>query len=157
MKNELRLVVTQDSEGNPITIVTNDFKMSVEEISDIYRHRWQIEIFFKWLKQHTQIKHLYGKSETAVTNQILIGLMTYCVLTLLKQKVGYSGPLLAIQHLLTTCRFESFASFIRRLHGNHRPPRRRLKHDEIYRLTEEQVMSGETELLNDTTIDPVIL
>jgi IS4 transposase len=157
MKNELRLVVTQDSKGNPLTIVTNDFKMSAEEISDIYRHRWQIELFFKWLKQHAQIKHLYGKSETAVTNQILIALMTYCVLVLLKLKAGYAGPLLVIQRLLITCRFEPFTSFIRKLYGKQRHPRRRLKHDEIYRLTETQVMTGDTELLYDMTIDPVIL
>ncbi|TYL13594.1 hypothetical protein MTAT_09900 [Moorella thermoacetica] len=41
-------------------IVTNDFKLTAEELSELYRNRWQIELFFKWIKQHLQVKHFYG-------------------------------------------------------------------------------------------------
>lgn len=52
MNYELRLMTTEDLDGNPIMIVTNDFQLSAEEIGDIYRYRWKIELFFKWIKQH---------------------------------------------------------------------------------------------------------
>lgn len=51
MKHPLRLIHTRDSEGNQIIIVTNDFSLDAFEISEIYRLRWQVELFFKWLKQ----------------------------------------------------------------------------------------------------------
>lgn len=52
MNYELRLVTTEDLDGDPIMIVKNDFQLSAEEIGDIYRYRWKIELFFKWIKQH---------------------------------------------------------------------------------------------------------
>ncbi|MEW6173427.1 MAG: transposase [Bacillota bacterium] len=52
MKHPLRMIVTKDTEGNPVVIFTNNFRLSVGQIGDIYRYRWQIEIFFKRLKQH---------------------------------------------------------------------------------------------------------
>lgn len=155
MKHRVRVVTTQDSQGNPITIVTNLFNVTAEEISDIYRNRWRIELFFKWLKKHTQIKHFYDMSMTAITNQIFICLLTYCALTLLRLKCGYKGQLLQIQRLLMTCRFETFTSFVRKLYGKERSSqgRRQLRHDEIYRFTEDQIMAGNIELLIDTTYD----
>ncbi|MCK4261113.1 MAG: transposase, partial [Halanaerobiales bacterium] len=66
MKNPLRLIETRDTNDNPIIIVTNDFDLSTEEISMIYRKRWQIELFFKWIKQNLNVKKFYGLSEQAV-------------------------------------------------------------------------------------------
>ncbi|GAW29775.1 transposase, partial [Carboxydocella sp. ULO1] len=63
MKHPVRLIETTDTEGNQITIVTNVFEKTAEEIGQLYRYRWQIEIFFKWLKQHLHVKHLYGLSQ----------------------------------------------------------------------------------------------
>lgn len=91
MKHELRLVVTKDTEGNPVMILTNVFEKSSEEIGSIYRNRWKIELFFKWIKQHLQIKHLYGQSAVAVENQIMLALLTYCAVMLLKLISGYQG------------------------------------------------------------------
>jgi IS4 transposase len=79
MDNVLRLIKTVDTKGNELLILTNRFDLEVEEISDMYRSRWAIELFFKWLKQHTKIKTFYGTSEKAVTNQILIALIYYCL------------------------------------------------------------------------------
>lgn len=68
MKHPLRLIEKMDGEGKQITILTNDMNMSVEELSDVYRIRWQIELFFKWLKQHLKVKRCYGHSAHAVYN-----------------------------------------------------------------------------------------
>lgn len=52
MKHPMQSITAHDTEGNPVVIVTNDFQLSAEEISDVYRYRWHIELFFKWIKQH---------------------------------------------------------------------------------------------------------
>ncbi len=97
MENLLRLIETKDSEDKPIVIVTNDFTLASEEIGEIYRYRWQIELFFKWIKQHLHIKHFYGIGQQAVELQLLIALITYCLLILIKQQTGYQGSLLEVK------------------------------------------------------------
>jgi hypothetical protein len=82
MDNYLCLIETVDTEGNPIRIVTNRFDLEAEELSEIYRSRWAIELFFKWIKQHVKIKSFYGTSQRAVENQIYIALIAYCLLLL---------------------------------------------------------------------------
>ncbi len=79
IQHPLRLIETTDSEGNRVTILTNDITLKAAEIADIYRYRWQIELFFKWTKQHLRVKHFYGLSQQAVENQIFIALITYCL------------------------------------------------------------------------------
>jgi len=161
MKHPLRLVEVEDTEGNPVIIVTNDFNLEAEEISDIYCYRWQIELFFKWIKQHFRIKHFYGLGQQAVENQLLIALITYCLLMIIKSKTGYNGPLLTIKRILHTCLFEPFMELVKKLHkkrkpsskGRQKPP----DHETIYQETERQVIAGEVEHLNVLTYDPVIL
>jgi len=161
MTNPLRLIETTDTEGKPVIIITNNFVLSAEEIGDIYRYRWQIELFFKWMKQHMRVKHFYGYSRQAVELQLYIALITYCLLVLIQRKTGYEGPLLTVKRLLnTTCLYEPFASFVLKLH--HKPNRssrgrRRTNHERIYEETVRQVMAGETDHLDDLTYDPVIL
>jgi len=116
MEHDLRLVITKDTEGKAIMILTNDFTMTAEEIGDIYRYRWQIELFFKWIKQHLTIKHLFGKSKAAVVNQLLIALITYCLMMLVKYRSAYQDRLLNIQRLLITCLYEPFTAFVQKLH-----------------------------------------
>lgn len=150
MKHQMRLLETLDSEDNVITIVTNDFDRDVEEIAEIYRRRWQIEIFFKWIKQHLEIKHLYGNSPQAVENQILIALITYCLLLLARYKFKPKEKLLKVKRIVIACLFESFKSFVRKLN---KPPAktskggRRIEHEREYREIERQVMSGEADHL----------
>ncbi|WP_081793791.1 IS4 family transposase [Paenibacillus darwinianus] len=55
MEHPLRLIECLDKEGNRVMIITNDFNLSEEEIGDLYRNRWQIELFFKWIKQHLHV------------------------------------------------------------------------------------------------------
>lgn len=159
MRHPLRLLETTDSEGKRVIIITNDFKLKAIEIADIYRYRWQIELFFKWIKQHLRVKRFYGLSQQAVENQIFIALITYCLLALLKLKMGYKGPLLSIQRLIHACLYEPFTSLVQRLYHKQRTSkgRRKMNHEEIYQMTVEQVLAGETDHLDDLTYDPVVL
>lgn len=145
MKHDLRLVITMDTKGKAVMILTNDFNITAEEIGTIYRYRWQIELFFKWIKQHLTIKHLFGKSKAAVVNQLFIALITYCLMMLIKYKAAYQGPLLDIQRLLITCLYEPFTSFVQKLHrnGNLTKGRQRQDSERVYEETLNQVLSGE--------------
>ena len=73
-------------------IVTNDLDASAEEITDIYKQRWQIELFFRWVKQTLRIRHFVGVSENAVRIQIAVALIAFLILRMaqLAQKVVHS-------------------------------------------------------------------
>jgi len=157
MEHKLRVITIDDSVNEPFSIVTNDFNRSAEEFGEIYRYRWQIELFFKWLKQHAQIKHFYGTSETAVINQLLLALMTYCTLILLKLEVKYERDLLTMQRTVIACLFESYHSFLKKLRRRKAKGSRRVDNKLLYRLTEHQVLNEETDWLNDLTYDPLFL
>lgn len=160
MKHPLRLVETEDTEGNPIIILTNDFELPAAEISDIYRHRWQIELFFKWIKQHLRVKHFYGLSQRAVENQLFIALITYCLMLLVQMKTGFQGNLLTIKQQLTTCLYDPFTSFVRKLYQKFGPGskgRRRMNHEVLFQETLRQVIAKEADHLDDLTYDPLVL
>lgn len=81
-------------------LITNRFDISADEISEIYRSRWAIELFFKWIKQHVKIKHFYGMSENAVKNQIYLALITYCLTVLIQSETKSGKSLLQITRFL---------------------------------------------------------
>jgi len=87
-ENVFRLVEVHDTKGNLLRLITNRFDLSADEISDVYRSCWAIELFFKWLKQHIEIKHFYGMTENALQNQIYIALITYCLHVLIRLEAG---------------------------------------------------------------------
>lgn len=80
--------VIDSSNGELFYIVTNYFDLTAEEIAQIYRLRWNIETFFKWIKQHLKIKKLFGTSFNAVLNQIYSALILFCLLKLMRILVG---------------------------------------------------------------------
>ena len=83
--DELRMVKVLDSQTNEIvTFITNNFEISAEDIAAIYRHRWEIESFFKWLKQNIVIKHLWGYSENAVRTHLWVAICAYLLLARIK-------------------------------------------------------------------------
>ena len=160
MQCPLRLIETQDTEENPIRILTNVTDLAAVELADVYRHRWKIELFFKWIKQHLKVKHFFGTSDQAVENQLYIALLTFCVLIKLQRHSGYTGTLLELTRLLLACLHDSFSDFLVKLL---RKPlrssrgRRVLDHDLIFEHTYEQVMVENIDFLYDSTYDPIIL
>lgn len=115
MKHKLRMVQTQDSQGNLLFLVTNRFDLSCDEISDMYRSRWAIETFFKWMKQHLRIKHFHGHSEQAVYNQIWIALIAFCLLLLVKLETKVDHSLLQLRRWLTTLLWQPYAEWLLRM------------------------------------------
>ena len=124
MEHPLRLIECNDSEGNVIRILTSDFSLETVEISDLYRNWWQIELFFKWIKQHLLVKKCYGTSKNAVYNQIRLALITYCLTLLMQKNITYQGRLLNVFKHLQLCWAEPFETFIKALF---RPPSRHSK------------------------------
>jgi hypothetical protein len=98
---ELRLVVYQDPEtGKVYKFLTNVFHLAALTIAQIYEARWEIEVFFKWIKQHLKIKTFLGTSENAVMTQIWITMITYLLLAYLKYQTQCQYSLLHLQRLL---------------------------------------------------------
>jgi hypothetical protein len=65
--------------------LTNDFELPALVVAEIYRNRWSLKLFFKWLKQHLKIKKFWGTSENAVRIQIYCAIITYCLVVIVKQ------------------------------------------------------------------------
>lgn len=81
----LRRVFVQREYKSPLVLVTNDLNRSSEEIADLYKSRWQIELFFKWIKQNLKIKKFLGTSENAVKTQICIAIIAFILIRLMKK------------------------------------------------------------------------
>ena len=113
-ENLFRLLEVEDTKGNILRLITNRFDLNAEEISEIYRSRWAIELFFKWLKQHVEIKHFYGMSETAIQNQIYLALITYCLHVLIQLETKSRKPLLRISRWLKATIWKPAYIWIRR-------------------------------------------
>lgn len=82
----LRRIEVAREDKPPLVLATNDLKRSAKSIAERYRARWQIELFFKWIKQHLRIKRFFGKSENAVRIQILTALIAYLLIALYAQQ-----------------------------------------------------------------------
>ena len=78
-----RIVVARDNAA-PLVLATNDLQSPATELAALYKRRWQIELFFKWIKQHLQIRRFFGRNENAVRIQLLTALIAYMLLVLLK-------------------------------------------------------------------------
>jgi IS4 transposase len=77
---KLRRIKYFDKEqGKTYVFLTNNFEITALEVALLYKHRWQIELFFKWIKQHLKIKRFWGESEDAVKTQIWIAVCTYLI------------------------------------------------------------------------------
>ena len=82
MADPVREIEVRISTGKTIRILTNDLDAPASEIADLYKQRWQIELFFKWIKQNLKIRHFLGTSENAVRIQIFVALIAYLLLRL---------------------------------------------------------------------------
>jgi hypothetical protein len=86
--------------------LTNNFALPALTIADLYRCRWQVELFFKWIKQHLRIKKFYGNSENAVKTQIWICIATYVLVLILKKQLGLIQSPYTILQILNVSLFE---------------------------------------------------
>ncbi|BAQ09620.1 transposase IS641 [Bacillus sp. OxB-1] len=120
-ENVFRILVIPDGKGGELRLITNRFDISAEEISEIYRSRWAIELFFKWLKQHVKIKHFYGQSEYAVKNQIYLALIAYCLNVLIQSETNSRKSILAISRILAANLWESSRYWLRRIRSGSIP------------------------------------
>lgn len=160
MQYPLRMIRTIDGDGNPVTIITSCFDLTAKEISDLYRYRWRIEIFFKWMKQHLKIKTFYGKSMNAVYNQIWIALITYCLQVLIQLRYNHEGSLLDVQRCLVDFLFKGLDEFIKSLFrkpGRTSKGRRKYDWDKEFLLIVQQFDKGEVSHLDDLNYDPLFI
>jgi hypothetical protein len=103
----LRRVRVRDLEnGKSITLLTNHFGLPAKTVADLYRSRWQVELFFKWIKQHLRIKAFYGTSENAVKTQIWIAISVYVLVAIVKKRLGIERDLYTILQILSVMLFE---------------------------------------------------
>ncbi len=103
----LRRVKYRDPEtGRTLVFLTNDFDLPALMIAELYRQRWQVELFFKWIKQHLRIKAFYGYSENAVRTQLWIAVAVYCLLAIIKKELKADRELHEIQEILRVSVFQ---------------------------------------------------
>ena len=103
----LRRVTYFDAEKEKrLKFLTNNFALPALTIAQIYKCRWQVELFFKWIKQHLRIKAFYGTSENAVKTQIWIAVSVYVLVAILRKRLGLEASLYQILQILSLTLFE---------------------------------------------------
>ncbi len=103
----LRRIRYKDPEtGKTLVFLTNNFAIPALTITELYRSRWKIELFFKWIKQHLRIKAFYGTSENAVKTQIWIAISVYVLVAILAKRLGAERDLYTILQILSVTLFE---------------------------------------------------
>jgi len=93
-------------QGRALIFLTNQFVLPALTIAELYRYRWRVEIFFKWIKQHLRIKKFFGTSENAVKTQIWIAISTYVLVAIMKKKLKIDLSLYTILQILSISLFE---------------------------------------------------
>ena len=107
----LRRVSYVDAATNKrLKFLTNNFALPALTIAEIYRSRWQVELFFKWVKQHLRIKKFYGASENAVKTQIWIAVSVYVLVAIVRKRLGLEASLYQILQILSVTLFEKTPS-----------------------------------------------
>ena len=103
----LRRIRFRDSQTNKtLTFLTNNFNLPAFTITELYRCRWQVELFFKWIKQHLRIRAFFGTSENAVKSQIWIAMSVYVLVAIVKKRLQLPGSLYQTLQILSLTMFE---------------------------------------------------
>ena len=103
----LRKVSFVDAEtGKRLVFLTNNFSLPAATVAAIYKQRWQVELFFKWIKQHLRIKAFYGTSENAVKTQIWIAVSVYVLVAIVRKRLELKASLYQILQVLSLTLFE---------------------------------------------------
>ena len=103
----IRMVTYEDFATNTVyNFLTNDFELSSLTIAELYRERWKVELFFKWIKQHLRIKSFYGTSQNAVYSQIWIAVCSYLLIAIMKKRIGLDQSLYTLSQTIGLTLFE---------------------------------------------------
>jgi len=103
----LRRIKYYDSKSNKtFNFLTNNFTIPAQTVTELYRYRWQVELFFKWIKQHLRIKSFFGTSENAVKSQIWIAISVYVLVAIIKKRLDLKIELYTILQILSLTLFE---------------------------------------------------
>jgi hypothetical protein len=103
----LRRIRFKDADtGKTLVFLTNQFALPAATICALYKSRWQVELFFKWIKQHLRIKQFYGTSENAVKTQIWIAVSVYVLVAIVKKRLGLDASLYTLLQILSVTLFE---------------------------------------------------
>ena len=103
----LRRIRFKDPEsGKTLVFLTNNFVLPAATICALYKARWQVELFFKWIKQHLRIKKFYGTSENAVKSQIWIAVSVYVLVAIIKKRLNLDASLYTLLQILSVTLFE---------------------------------------------------
>ena len=101
-----RVKYWDESTGKTFNFLTNNFAIPALTVAELYRYRWQVELFFKWIKQHLRIKSFFGTSENAVKSQIWIAVSVYVLVAIIKKRLDLPVSLYTILQTLSLTVFE---------------------------------------------------
>jgi IS4 transposase len=106
----MRMVKYYDYKTNKLyTFITNNFKLAAKTIADIYKDRWQVELFFKWIKQNLKIKNFWGTSENAVMSQIWVAMIFYLLVSYIKFQTKSNLSILEFTRIIRATLFKKVA------------------------------------------------
>ncbi len=98
----IRRVVFYDKGSNrTFVFYTNNMQITAEDVALLYKYRWRVELFYKWLKQHLRIKQFYGTSENAVKIQIYCAIIAYCLVTIVEHDLSLKMDTYDVLRILT--------------------------------------------------------
>ncbi len=95
-----RIVYYAADLGRSFVYYTNNFYLAAKDIALLYRYRWQVELFFKWIKQHLRVKRFWGDSENAVRIQIHVAIITYCLVAIIGHDLKLDRPVFEVMRIL---------------------------------------------------------
>jgi hypothetical protein len=102
----LRRIRYRDSEGRRLVFLTNHLSLPSKTVCELYRLRWQVELFFKWIKQHLRIKSFFGTSGNAVKTQVWIAVSVYVLVAIVRKRLDLKPSLYSILQILSVTPFE---------------------------------------------------
>jgi putative transposase len=102
----LRRIIVKRDEGDTITLLTNDLVRSALDIAALYKGRWQIELLFRWIKQHLRIRKFLGNNDNAIRLQLFAAMIAYALLRIAARVHRVALPILRFTDLVTLCLFE---------------------------------------------------
>ena len=101
-----RVKYYDDANEKRLEFLTSNFSLPAMTIANLYKCRWQVELFFKWIKQHLRIKAFYGISENAVKSQVWIAVSVYVLIAIIKKQLQIEQSLYTILQILSVSIFE---------------------------------------------------